>query len=199
MHTTTNPQLGLLDSFMTSTVSNDFLEKLDRGLDWKPIEAALHRMYPATTGQAKHFQVECVGREGARGDLTQCVIFAQLPNPPLIHSPADHLPDGGGGGSARVIPGHFGRDWAAEIGNGVVRMKKETQQSQENTENHGGGIFSSREKWGVGVPKRHRNSALSENNRNGLEKSSCKSVEQEENYEKGPCGSWARNQMRNPN
>ena len=54
MHTTTNPQLGLLDSFMTSTVSNDFLEKLDRGLDWKPIETALHRMYPATTGHPPH-------------------------------------------------------------------------------------------------------------------------------------------------
>jgi IS5 family transposase len=54
MHTTINPQLGLLDSFMTSTISNDFLEKLDRALDWKPIEAALHRMYPATTGHPPH-------------------------------------------------------------------------------------------------------------------------------------------------
>lgn len=42
MQTTTNPQLGLLDGFMRSTVANDFLEKL---------EAALHRMYPAETGR----------------------------------------------------------------------------------------------------------------------------------------------------
>ena len=34
--------------------------------------------------------------------------------------------------------------------------------------------------------KKHRNSPVPENNRNGLEKSSCKSVEQDENREKGP-------------
>jgi IS5 family transposase len=51
MQTTTNPQLGLLDSLMPSAVTNDFLEKLDRALDWQPIEAALHRMYPASTGR----------------------------------------------------------------------------------------------------------------------------------------------------
>ena len=54
MQTTTNPQLGLLDGFMLSTVNNDFLEKLDGALDWKPIEATLHRMYPATTGHPPH-------------------------------------------------------------------------------------------------------------------------------------------------
>ena len=37
-----------------------------------------------------------------------------------------------------------------------------------------------------------------ENNRNGLEKSSCEPVEQEENHEKGPRGSWAGNHMGNP-
>lgn len=37
----------------------------------------------------------------------------------------------------------------------------------------------------VGSQKWHRNSPVSEKNRNGLEKSSCKSVEQEENHEKG--------------
>jgi IS5 family transposase len=51
MHTTTNPQLGLLDSLMPSAVTNDFLEKLDTALDWKPIERALQAMYPATTGR----------------------------------------------------------------------------------------------------------------------------------------------------
>src|SRR5450759_4930992 len=40
--------------------------------------------------------------------------------------PEDRLPDGGGGGAARVVPGHSRRDWAAEIGNGVIRMKEET-------------------------------------------------------------------------
>jgi transposase, IS5 family len=51
MQTTPNPQFGLLDSLMSSSVSNDFLEKLDRALDWKPIEAVLQTMYPATTGR----------------------------------------------------------------------------------------------------------------------------------------------------
>jgi transposase, IS5 family len=54
MQTTTNPQLGLLDGFMATTITNDFLEKLDGALDWKQIEAALHRMYPATTGHPPH-------------------------------------------------------------------------------------------------------------------------------------------------
>jgi transposase, IS5 family len=51
MQTTTNPQYGLLDSLMPSTPANDFLERLDRALDWKPIEKALQAMYPATTGR----------------------------------------------------------------------------------------------------------------------------------------------------
>lgn len=59
MHTTINPPLGLLDSFMTSTISNDFLEKLDCALDWKPIEAALHRMYPATTPAIRRIRRWC--------------------------------------------------------------------------------------------------------------------------------------------
>ena len=54
METTSNPQLGLLDSLMPSVPNNDFLEGLDRTLDFKPIEAALHRMYPATTGHPPH-------------------------------------------------------------------------------------------------------------------------------------------------
>jgi IS5 family transposase len=51
MHTTTNAQFGLLDSLMPSTPANDFLERLNRTLDWRPIEAALQSMYPATTGR----------------------------------------------------------------------------------------------------------------------------------------------------
>jgi IS5 family transposase len=51
MQTTTNPQLGLLDSLMIATPTNDFLERLDRTLDWRPLEQALQAMYPATTGR----------------------------------------------------------------------------------------------------------------------------------------------------
>ena len=51
MHTTTNPQMGLLDSLMTTTPANDFLQRLDTVLDWKPMEAALQAMYPAATGR----------------------------------------------------------------------------------------------------------------------------------------------------
>jgi transposase, IS5 family len=51
MHTTTNTQLGLLDSLMTATPTNEFLERLDATLDWKPVEKALLAMYPATTGR----------------------------------------------------------------------------------------------------------------------------------------------------
>lgn len=51
MQTTTNPQLGLLDSFMPSVPANDFLQALDTALDWKPIERTLQTMYPATTGR----------------------------------------------------------------------------------------------------------------------------------------------------
>lgn len=51
MQTTTNPQLGLLDSLMPSAPANDFLERLDHTLDFAPIEKALHATYPATTGR----------------------------------------------------------------------------------------------------------------------------------------------------
>lgn len=51
MHTTINQQLGLLDGLMTSVPANDFLERLDRTVDWQPLESALQAMYPATTGR----------------------------------------------------------------------------------------------------------------------------------------------------
>jgi len=35
----------------------------------------------------------------------------------------DRLSDGGGGGSARVVPDDFGTDWPVEIGNCNVRMR----------------------------------------------------------------------------
>lgn len=51
MHTTTNAQMGLLDSLMIATPTNEFLTRLDRSLDWRPLEQALQAMYPATTGR----------------------------------------------------------------------------------------------------------------------------------------------------
>jgi IS5 family transposase len=51
MQTTINPQLGLLDSLMIAMPTNDFLERLDRTLDWRTLEKALQAMYPATTGR----------------------------------------------------------------------------------------------------------------------------------------------------
>jgi hypothetical protein len=51
MQTTTNAQMGLLDSLMIATPTNEFLERLDRILDWQPLEKALQAMYPATTGR----------------------------------------------------------------------------------------------------------------------------------------------------
>jgi IS5 family transposase len=36
---------------MIATPTNEFLERLDRALDWKPIETTLQAMYPATTGR----------------------------------------------------------------------------------------------------------------------------------------------------
>jgi hypothetical protein len=41
MQSTTHPQLGLLASLMSATPTNDFLERLDRTLDWQPLEKAL--------------------------------------------------------------------------------------------------------------------------------------------------------------
>jgi hypothetical protein len=53
MHTRPNPQLGLMDSLMTIP-ANDFLDRLDQLVDWRPLERALHAMYPATTGRPPH-------------------------------------------------------------------------------------------------------------------------------------------------
>src|ERR1700678_3169234 len=41
--------------------------------------------------------------------------------------PADHLPDGGGGGPARGVPIHSGRDWTAEIVRSSIRMKEKVK------------------------------------------------------------------------
>ena len=67
--------------------------------------------------------------------------------------PEDSLPDGGSGGSKRVVPGHSGRDWAAAIGNRDVRMKAEHVKAPETTEE----VSSHPGKKGIGAKKRHRN------------------------------------------
>jgi transposase, IS5 family len=54
MQTTNNSQFGLLDTLMPSSPTNDFLERLDHALDFKPIEAALHAMYPGKLGRPPH-------------------------------------------------------------------------------------------------------------------------------------------------
>ena len=54
MQTTVNPQLGLLDSLLPAVPANDFLEKLETCLDWRPLEEALQALYPATTGRPPH-------------------------------------------------------------------------------------------------------------------------------------------------
>lgn len=54
MRTTPNPPLGLLDSLMPSPVGNDFLERISTALDWRPLEAALQAMYPATAVRPPH-------------------------------------------------------------------------------------------------------------------------------------------------
>jgi hypothetical protein len=71
----------------------------------------------------------------------------------------ERFPDGGSGGSASVVPGHSGKDWAAEIGNGVIRMKEETQPSQGNTGNTWQRGFHLREKKGHGIPKWRQNAS----------------------------------------
>lgn len=51
MQTTTNTQLGLLDGLLITAPGNDFLQRLDAALDWRPLEKTLQAMYPATTGR----------------------------------------------------------------------------------------------------------------------------------------------------
>ena len=46
----TNAQTGLLDSLMTATPTNEFLERPDWTLNWQPMEKASHATYPATAG-----------------------------------------------------------------------------------------------------------------------------------------------------
>jgi len=64
--------------------------------------------------------------------------------------PEDRLPDGGSGGSARVVPDHFGTNWAAEIGNRDVRMKADhvkTTATTEEVSSHPGEKEHCIQKW----------------------------------------------------
>ncbi len=48
------PKMGLTDILTTSIPANEFPERLDRALDWKPLEKTLQGVYPATTGRSLH-------------------------------------------------------------------------------------------------------------------------------------------------
>jgi len=75
--------------------------------------------------------------------------------------PEDCFPNGGSGGAARVVPGHFGRDWAAAIGNRDVRMKADIDKTTATTKvvsSHPGETRQWSQKWG-------RNTASAEKNR----------------------------------
>ena len=45
MPTTTNAQMELLDSLIITTPTNDFLERFDHAVDWKPIAQAYGLFY----------------------------------------------------------------------------------------------------------------------------------------------------------
>ena len=64
--------------------------------------------------------------------------------------PAAHLPDGGSGSSARVVPDYFGTDWAVASGNRDVRMKADrikTTATTEEVSSHPGENGHWRQKW----------------------------------------------------
>ena len=39
----------------------------------------------------------------------------------------DSLPDGGSGGAERIVPGHSGKNWAAEIASSSIWMKQKVK------------------------------------------------------------------------
>jgi hypothetical protein len=51
MQVTTNAQKMILSRLMAVTPTNDFQERLDRTLEWNPVEMAMQAVYPATTGR----------------------------------------------------------------------------------------------------------------------------------------------------
>jgi hypothetical protein len=82
--------------------------------------------FPASDGAAKNgasLDVDDAAGEIDQGRDEGCAPF-----------PEDRFPDGGGCGSARVVPDHFGTDWAAEIGNRDVKMKADHVKTTATTE-----------------------------------------------------------------
>jgi hypothetical protein len=94
--------------------------------------------------------------------------------------PADRLPDGGSGGSARVVPGDSGRDWAVAIGSRGVRMKAD---HGENTSQQRRRCLHVREKKGIGAKNGIGTAPVPEKSGERTGKLTCKTVEKEENHE----------------
>jgi len=111
--------------------------------------------------------------------------------------PEDSLRDGRSGGSAKVVPDHFGTDWAAEIGNCDDRMKADHVKTSSITE-----VVSSHSgengRWST--KSRQNTSRAAESVTVDIQKP-CKSRIQEENeqhYRKCPTPVGARSPMGNP-
>jgi IS5 family transposase len=87
MQATTNPQLGLLGSLMTATPTNEFLERLDRTLNWVPLVlfklSLLQRCYGLSGPQCEELVSDrlswwrFVGLQDAVPDETTLVRFRQ--------------------------------------------------------------------------------------------------------------------------
>src|SRR5271155_1028239 len=96
--------------------------------------------------------------------------------------PENRLPDGGGGGAARVVPGDSGRDWAVAIGSRVVRMKAD---HGKNTSQQRRRCLHIREKNGIRAKIGNETPPLPEQNRSEPGKKACKSEQEEDNHENG--------------
>jgi hypothetical protein len=64
--------------------------------------------------------------------------------------------------------------------------------------NNGGGVFTSERKRALEPKMATKHPPAPEKNRDESGKKACKSGRREDNHEKGPRWSWARNQMGNP-
>ena len=84
--------------------------------------------------------------------------------------PADRLPDGGSGGSARVVPGDSGRDWAAAIGRRGIRMKVD---HGKNTSQQRRRCLHLREKRGIGARNGIETPSTPQKNRGEPGKKAC--------------------------
>src|SRR5271155_3998016 len=96
--------------------------------------------------------------------------------------PENRLPDGGGGGAARVVPGDSGRDWAVAIGSRVARMKAD---HGKNTSQQRRRCLHIREKNGIRAKIGNETPPLPEQNRSEPGKKACKSEQEEDNHENG--------------